>query len=385
MSQPVPSSLQSARTAAMQPSLIRAVYDRRRPSSLNLGLGQPSLPVPDAILDEGQRRLRLGSMGYTANAGLTGLREAIARHHDLEGRRDAASVVVTCGAQEAILAVMMATLDPGDEVVVPDPGFPSYAAVATLLGARAVAVPRDPARGFRLIARDVEQAVTAHTRLLVLNSPGNPTGSVDDDDELRSLAALVDRRDIAVLSDEIYADLCYLPHAVPSIARHTRRVFLVSGLSKSCAMTGFRLGYVVGDPIHMTGVLRAHHMAATCAPTLSQHMAQFVFENPQWLTHHHPIYTERRAAALKALHGLGCPVLQPDGAFYVMIDLSSYTEDSLQLALDLLDQEDVITAPGAAFGHVTRSWLRLTFADEPRVFEDAVTRIGRFLQGRGRR
>ncbi|MBN2360764.1 MAG: pyridoxal phosphate-dependent aminotransferase [Deltaproteobacteria bacterium] len=372
---------QSARTAAVQPSLIRALHDRRRPGSLNLGLGQPSLPVPDPIIDEGLRRLRAGSMGYTANAGLPELRELIAAHHALPGRSGADSAIVTCGAQEAICALFAGLLDPGDEIIVPDPGFPSYEAVARLLGARPVRVARDAADGFRLDAEAVAAAITPRTRAVVVNSPANPTGMVDEEAQLRRLAALAEERDLDIVSDEIYADLHYRPGRVPSAARHTDRAYLVSGLSKNCAMTGFRLGYVIGPPQRMTGVLRAHHMAATCAPVLSQHMAQFVFENPRWLTAQLPIYVERRERALAALRQhVAAPVLEPDGAFYIFADLSAHSDDSLQFALDLLEKTDVITAPGRAFGEAARGWLRLTFADEPAVFAEAAARIGAYLR-----
>ena len=375
----------SDRTAAMQPSLIRAVHDRKRPSSLNLGLGQPSLPVPDPIIDEGLRRLRAGSMGYTANAGLAGLRSAIAAHHALPGRSSADSVVVTCGAQEAIFALLTGLLDPGDEIIVPDPGFPSYEAVARLLGARPIRVARSVASDFRLDVDAIATALSPRTRAVVVNSPANPTGMVDDQAQVERLAALAEERDFDVVSDEIYADLYYRSGRVPSAARHTERAYLISGLSKNCAMTGFRLGYVVGPPARLGGVLRAHHMAATCAPVLSQHMAQFVFENPRWITEQLPIYFERRGRALEALRKhVAAPVLEPDGAFYLFVDLSAHTDDSLQFALDLLDQTDVITAPGRAFGEVARGWLRLTFADEPGVFDEAAKRIGDYLRTRSR-
>lgn len=373
----------SERTAAVQPSLIRAVHDRKRPSSLNLGLGQPSLPVPDPIIDEGLRRLRAGSMGYTANAGMPGLRAAIASHHALPGRTGADSVVVTCGAQEAIFALLTGLLDPGDEIIVPDPGFPSYESIARLLGARPLRVARSAAQGFRLDVDAIAAALTPRTRAVVVNSPANPTGMVDDQAQVERLAALAEARDFDIVSDEIYADLHYRPGRVASAARHTERAYLISGLSKNCAMTGFRLGYVVGPPKRLAGVLRAHHMAATCAPVLSQHMAQFVFENPHWITEQLPIYVERRSRALAALRQhVPAPLLEPDGAFYIFVDLSAHTDDSLQFAFDLLDQTDVITAPGRAFGEVARGWLRLTFADEPGVFSEAAARIGTFLLDR---
>lgn len=380
MARPLVSAV-SARSAATQPSLIRAVHDRKRPSSLNLGLGQPSLKVADEILDEGIRRLRSGPMGYTSNAGLTELRALIAKHHGFSGRDQADNVVITCGAQEALHDVLMAALDPGDEVIISDPAFPSYASIATLLGAKVVTVARRSEDQFRLRCADLLPAISDKTRLVVLNSPGNPTASIDAEDELKQLAALADRYQFSILSDEIYADLNYTGVSHPSIAQHSDRVFFVSGLSKNCAMTGFRLGYVIAETKRIKAVLRCHHMASTCAPVLSQHMAQVVFEQPRWLTHQLPIYQLRRDAAMQALAEKlpQIPFVKPEGAFYILADFSHYTDDSLQLALDILDQSDVITAPGAAFGQRTQSWLRLSFADEPEVFTEAVGRIANYV------
>lgn len=368
----------------LPPSQIRQVYDRRRPSSINLGLGQPTLPVPAEILDEGIRRLRQGPMGYTANAGRPELCALIAAHHALPGRDSADNVIVTCGAQEAVFATMLACLGAGDEVLIPDPVFPSYAMVARFCQARTVRVARRAELGFRLDAQAVIDAVTERTRLIVLNSPCNPTGAIDLLPELERLAELAEQRDLLLLSDEIYADINHSGAAVPSVAALTDRALLISGLSKNCAMTGFRLGYVVGATEILTGVLRAHHMASTCAPVLSQHMAEVAFENPSWLRRHAAEYTARRGPALDILRRhLDAPVIEPEGSFYVMVDLSGHTDDSLQLALDLLEHTDVVTAPGSAFGATTRGWLRLNFAVETAQFEEGVRRIADYLDGCG--
>ena len=375
----------STRAAAMQPSLIRVVHDKKGPDSLNLGLGQPSLAVPDEILDEGLRRLRAGSMGYTSNAGLRELRALIAAHYDLPGRKQADHVVVTCGAQEAIHDVIMASVDPGDEVIVSDPGFPSYAAIATLLGAKVVTVPRRSENNFRLDDGDIAAALTPRTRLVVVNSPGNPTGSVDKEDQLRLLAELAEKHGFNILSDEIYADLVDPAQPAPSIAAFSERVFLISGLSKSLAMTGFRLGYVIADDERIGAVLRCHHMAATCAPVLSQHMAQVAFEDPQrWLRAHWPVYRQRRAEAIDSMRRFLPQIshLEPEGGFYIFADFSDYCDDSLQLALDILQEVDVITAPGRAFGQQAAKWLRFSYADEPDVFAEGLRRVGRFIDGR---
>lgn len=372
----------SARVRSVPPSQIRAVHDARRATSLNLGLGQPSLDVDPAILAAGLRLMEKGSMGYTANAGLPALRAAIAAHHRIPGCDGADNVVVTCGSQEAIVAALAACLDPGDDVLIPDPAFPGYRMAAGFLGANCIAVPRAPEQGFRLDSAAIARALTPRTRAVLVVSPSNPTGMVDDKAEVAALARLADERGFEIISDEIYADLHYGSGNVPSAARCGNRTIVISGLSKNCAMTGFRLGYAVARKEMIQGILRAHSLTTSCAPSLSQYMAQFVFENPQWLKAHLPVYQERRRQALAALAASLPPtvqVLEPEGAFYVMLNVGASCENSFDFALKILDETDVIVTPGSAFGEVTRRWLRLSYADDPAIFAEGVARLGRFL------
>jgi aspartate/methionine/tyrosine aminotransferase len=373
--------LASARVRSVKPSLIRALHDARRPTSLNLGLGQPSLPVERAIIDAGLERLTRGDMGYTANAGLARLRTLIAERHALPNAKTGDHVVVTCGAQEAIFAAMAALLDPGDELVLPDPIFPGYAMAAALLGVTCRTVTRYAANGFRLRSKDVENALTPQTKMVVVNSPCNPTGAIDTPEECQQLAELAERRGLAILSDEIYSDLNYTGRPFVSPANFGDRTIVISGLSKNCAMTGFRLGYLVA-PIHYVAALtRAHAIATTCAPTLAQHMGEFVFEHPEWLTRSLPVYAQRRANALDAMRTnlpqIRC--IEPEGAFYLFADFSDYTTDSLDFAMHILREADVITSPGAAFGEAAPGWLRLSYAGEMETFTEGVVRIARFL------
>ncbi len=383
----------SMRVSAMQSSLIRQVFDRKRPTSINLGLGQPSENVPSEILEEGIRQLRGSDLGYTPNAGMLSLRDKIAKYHNIPHAKAAQNVVITCGAQEAILAVMGVCLDVGDEVIVPDPGFPGYAMAAQFLGAHVVVAPRLEAEQFCLKTSLLEERITPRTRLVVLNSPANPTGKIDAKIELDKLAALAYHHQFWILCDEIYSEILYTTEPMPSVTQFCDRAILVSGLSKSVAMTGFRLGYAIAPDALSANLIRSHAVLTSCAPTLSQHMAHAVFQNPHLLKSHFALYTDRRTRALAALekHIPNAQFIIPDGAFYIMLNCSEFFQnsldsvnslnslDSLDLALKILNEKDVLTTPGLAFGQTTQNWLRLSFAGNPCDFDEGIRRIGEWI------
>jgi aminotransferase len=377
----LPTDAFSARIGNMRQSLIRKVFDHKKNTSINLGLGQPSENVPIHILEEGMRRLKQGDMGYTANAGALSLRDKIAKSHNLPFANSAENVTVTCGAQEAIVAAMAACLDTGDEVIIGDPAFPGYAMAAEFLGARVVTAQRFESENFRLNAGAIAEKVSPRTRLVVLNSPGNPTGQCDTAAELQALAELANEHKFYILCDEIYADILYTDTPMASATQFTNRAILVSGLSKNVAMTGFRLGYLVA-PSSLAGALtRAHAVLTSCAPTLSQHMAEYIFENPALRKAHSALYSERRQNALRALqsHLPTVPHTTPHGAFYILLNCAEFTNNSLDFALKILEETDVLTTPGLAFGESTRQWLRLSFAGTPESFTAGVQRMGDFF------
>lgn len=375
------SSQISSRISAMQPSLIRAVFEKRRASSINLGLGQPSESPPLEILEEGWRQFLASDMGYTSNAGLPQLRKLIAAHHKHAYAFSADNVVVTCGSQEALVAVMAACLNTDDHVLIPDPGFPGYKMTAELLGAVAVPVPRHHRNCFRLCADDLEKAITPKTKLVVINSPANPTGAVDCQDELIRLSNLAEKYNFWILSDEIYSEIYFSDERMPSIADFSNRAIVVSGLSKSAALTGFRLGYAVAPLQISQAIMRAHATTTTCAPTLSQHVAEVIFSNTSNLKMHFELYKTRRIQALECLKKYlpDIEVINPDGAFYIMLKISKFRIDSLEFCLKLVEEEDVIATPGAAFGNVTKEWIRLSFAGNPELFEKGVKKLANFL------
>jgi aminotransferase len=375
----------SSRTSALNPSIIRDMFARRRATSIDLSLGEPAVNADAEVLERALAALRSGPQGYTDNAGLPELREAIARHHHLPERDRVENVIVTVGSEEAVFIAMIGTLDAGDEVLIPEPGYPAYRNIATLIGAVPVPYPIDRATGLVARADAIAARIGPKTRVLILNSPSNPFGTIDEELELVKIAALAESHELTVISDEIYRDLSYRAAPLPSIATMTSRALLISGLSKSCAMTGFRLGYLIADAALVKKMTLAHQLIATCAPRLSQLMAVEVFKDTRRLRAHVPYYEASRAALREAARALppNAPMMLGDGAFYAILDISAYARgDSLAFAIELLDKEDVVAVPGIAFGPNGHWFLRLSYAAGAELAREGLTRIARFIESR---
>lgn len=380
----------SDRVARLAPSIIREMSGRRRSTSIDLSLGEPSTQVEPDVLQRAYDGLRAGPQGYTENAGMMPLREAIAAHYALPGRERGENVIVTVGSEEAVFLAMISTLDPGDEVLVPDPGYPAYRNIAGLIGA--VPVPYPITRESGLVARPDELAarITGRTRVIVLNGPSNPFGTIDGADGLARIAALADTRGLTVISDEIYADLAYGDaYPVPSICRMTSNTVFVGGLSKSCSMTGLRLGYLIAGAAEVKKMTLAHQLMVTCAARIAQLAALEVFREPSRLRAFIPHYERARAelARVASLLPGDAPLFVGPGAFYAILDVSRYTGDggTLALAMELLDAEDVVVVPGVAFGSPSGDWFwRLSYAAGAEAVSEGLTRIARFLRARVR-
>lgn len=371
----------SARARALSPSVIREMNGRRRPTSIDLTLGQPALPPDPEVLERATRAMAHAGYGYTENAGLLALRELIAAHHRLPGRERPENVIVTVGSEEAVFLALMASVDEGAEVLIPEPGYPAYPGIVRTIGAVPVTYPIQLATGLVARAEELAARITPRTRALVLNTPSNPFGSVDERAELEAIAALAARHALVVLTDEIYRDLVY-GDEVTSIAQLAERVIFVGGLSKSCAFTGLRLGYLIADAPFVKQATLLHQLLVTCAPRLAQHAAIEVFREPERLRAHLPYYVEARAALERAAPSLpeGVTLRLGDGAFYAILDVSRYTSgDPMTLALALLEEEDVVVVPGTAFGPSGHWFWRLSYAVGAEQAAEGLTRIGRFL------
>lgn len=375
------------RAARLSPSIIRQMASRRRPDSLDLTLGQPCLPPDPALLEAGRRRLERGGHGYTENAGLAELRARVAAHHGLPGRGGPEHVVMTVGSEQGLYIAMTATLDAGDEILVPEPGFPAYPAIAKLVNAHPVPYPVDVEGGLVPRAEAIAPLITARTRAIVINDPSNPFGAILPADELDRLAALVEAHGLVAITDEIYRSLRYDGGAPDSVALRTGRAVVVGGLSKSCALTGHRIGYVIAPEALADRLVLVNQMMVTCAPRPAQHIALEAFERPEALTAHVPFYENTREVMREAAEGLpaDAPLRLGSGGFYAVLDVRAYAAgDPMALALDLLERENVAVVPGLAFGPSGDWFWRMSYAAGPEVVQEALRRIADFLVRRSK-
>jgi aminotransferase len=367
--------------ADIQPSYIRALNDRKRPTSLNLGLGEPSVRPDRDLVEAGLERFHNGVQGYTTNAGLPELREHIARFRKDVGA-DAARMMVTLGSQEAVFTALGAMLNPGDEIVVMDPAFNIYGPISRLFGAKPVSVTMDPDEGFALHADKVRAAITPRTKAVCVVSPGNPTGRALNEKDARALAAMAEDTGVTLLVDEIYRELHHTPAPAPSPGEYTRRAITIGGMSKNCAMTGMRLGWVILPDYLSSTAFKLHQLCATCAPALSQHIAIAAFEKGA-LFRHRSMYTDRLDVTLAAVkEHLGLAPRRPEGAFYLMLDLRKAGVPSVDISNALLEHKDVVMVPGEAFGPSTQGFFRLSFAQDTPIVLEGIRRLGELLRER---
>lgn len=376
--------LVSERAARLEPSIIRDMSRRRRDSSVDLTLGQPSLPPDEGVIERAYARLAREGHGYTENAGLAELRGMVAEHHGLPGRGGPEHVVMAVGSEQGLYLALTAAVDPWDEVLVPEPSFPAYRGICGLVGAVPVPYPVTVESGLVPRVEALEARRSDRTRAVVINDPSNPFGAVIPKDELDRLATWVDRHQLVAVTDEIYRDLRYDGAAPDSLALRTERAILVGGLSKSCALTGHRLGYVIAESDLAARMVLVNQMMVTCAPRPAQYVALEIFSKPELLRAHVPFYEKTRATLREVAEGLPktAPLHLGDGAFYAVLDVRAHAhDDPLALALELLEAEDVVVVPGTAFGPSGTWFWRMSYAAGPDVAGEGLRRIGRFLSG----
>ena len=372
----------SSRLRGMQKTLIRRMHDLADSSSIDLGLGELRFPTPAPILEHVRENLVNWKLGYTPNEGYPELRELLAAKSGRDVTAD--RIFVTVGAQEALLAVLMAVVETGDEVLVPDPGYPAYPSLVRLAGGGPKPYPLLPEDGFKAGANRILGLVGEKTKAVILNSPNNPTGAVYAREELEKLALGLRRTSTLAISDEVYGEIAF-GERPESISSYTDRCAEINSFSKTYCMTGWRIGWCV-VPAELTRPLAAfQQLSVTCAPAISQRAAIFALNGfaDEDVKRNLGELARRRAVALKCLEDntdLGC--VAPGGAFYLFVDVSdkrSRFGSSLDIALALLKKEKVVTIPGIAFGAGGEGYLRLSFAAEPGDIVEGIRRLGRFL------
>lgn len=369
--------------AQIAPSLIRELNAKKRPDSLDFGLGEPTLRPDPALFELATRWVAEHGCPYTPNAGFGWLREAIARHYAYPGYDRLANVCVTNGSQEALYLAIKALLDPNeDEVVVVEPGYPLYPKLCQMEGIASRTVTLASETGFAPSAETVLAALGPKTRMIVLSSPCNPSGRIWPEHELRALAqGLLNRpgAPVWVLSDEVYRELYYAPEAPASIAQFYPHALVANSLSKSNALTGLRLGWLLAPAEVMPAIIKVHQFVTTAASTFAQVVAGEVFRIPGKLGEHRPHYAALRETLIRHLNAAGLDFIPPEGAFYCLIRLPGpLAADSIETAYTLLDQANVVVTPGKAFG--AEGWLRLSWVSPPEVLAEGITRLGTALR-----
>ncbi|HUE81366.1 MAG TPA: aminotransferase class I/II-fold pyridoxal phosphate-dependent enzyme [Pyrinomonadaceae bacterium] len=367
------------RLRGIEKSVIRQVFDRALPDSINLGLGEPDLPTPEVIKQAAVRVITGEQNGYTSHAGLRELRELVAADYpQLAVNQD--QVIITAGSQEALYLALLTLVDEGDEVLLPDPGFVAYPTIVRMAGGVPVYYRLPASEGFGFDGKEFRRKLSPRTKVVVCISPSNPTGRCLSKTDLESMAEAVGFFSPYVISDEIYRDLYFTVERPESISSFYPRTIVLSGLSKSMSMTGWRLGWMCGDAAVVQRALVLHGYVTTCASTVSQKAALTAWtdEAKRAREEMRSTFRKRRDHLLRLLtQELGVQPVTPDGAFYTMVDVGKFGA-SMTVSEAMLE-ERVITVPGVAFGNEGEGFLRVSFcADESRLTE-GVNRMGKAL------
>lgn len=372
----------------IQPSGIRKFFDivSEMEDAISLGVGEPDFDTPWHIRDEGIYSLEKGRTFYTSNAGLKELKIEISKflerkcniHYDYQEE-----VLVTVGGSEAIDIAMRAMLDPGDEVLIPQPSYVSYLPCAVLANGKPVVINLKAENEFRLTREELEAAITPKTKLLVLPFPNNPTGAIMERSDLEAIAEVVKEHDLFVLSDEIYASLTYKEEhvSIASLPGMQERTILINGFSKSHAMTGWRLGYACGPEVIIKQMLKIHQYAIMCAPTTSQYAAVDALRNGDGdVERMREEYNERRRYLMHRFRQMGLDCFEPYGAFYCFPCIKEFGMSSDEFAENLLRAEKVAVVPGTAFGDCGEGFIRISYAYSLDSLKEALDRMERYIQ-----
>ena len=370
------------------PSGIRKFFDivSEMKDAISLGVGEPDFDTPWHIREEGIFSLEKGQTFYTSNAGLKELKVEICNY--LERRFGvsydfADECMVTVGGSEAIDIALRAMLDPGDEVLIPQPSYVSYPPCTILAGGVPVSIQLEEKDQFRLTKEKLLEAITPKTKVLILPFPNNPTGSIMELEDLKAIAEVIEEHDLYVISDEIYSELTYTVHHVTlaSLPGMKERTVLINGFSKSYAMTGWRLGYACAPKMILQQMLKIHQFAIMCAPTTSQYAAVEALKNgDEDVAEMREAYDERRKYLVEAFNAIGMDCYEPQGAFYVFPCIKRFGMSSDEFALKLLEEEKVAVVPGTAFGDCGEGYLRVSYAYSMKNLQNAMARIEAFCK-----
>lgn len=378
----------SKQITEIKPSGIRKFFDiaSERKDVISLGVGEPDFDTPWHIRDEGIYSLEKGKTFYTSNAGLMELREEICKYYSRRFNVDytpKSDVIITVGGSEAIDIALRAMVDPGDEVIIPQPCYVSYEPCAILAGGKPVIIELKNENQFRLTPEELLAAITDKTKILVLAFPNNPTGAIMEKEDLEKIAKICIEKDIFVLSDEIYAELTYNKEhvTIASLPGMQERTIVINGFSKAYAMTGWRLGYALGPKEIIAQMTKIHQFCIMCAPTTSQYAAVEALRNGDSdVDMMRQSYNQRRNFLMNAFKEMKLPCFEPFGAFYVFPDIREFNMTSEEFAFALIDAENLAVVPGTAFGDSGEGFLRISYAYSLEKLKIAMERMARFVE-----
>lgn len=378
----------SKKVIDIKPSGIRKFFDvvSEMPDAISLGVGEPDFDTPWHIRDEGIYTLEQGRTFYTSNAGLLELRQEICAYYarKFHASYDAKQeCVITVGGSEGIDIALRAMLDPGDEVIIPEPCYVSYLPCVELADGVPIRIALQAKNEFRLTAEELEAAITDKTKLVILPFPNNPTGAIMEKKDLEQIAEVILRHDLYVLSDEIYAELTYKQQhvSIASLPGMKERTIIINGFSKAYAMTGWRLGYALAPKLICGQMIKIHQFAIMCAPTNSQYAAiDAIRTGDKDIAVMVRAYDQRRRFLMQTFREMGIECFEPFGAFYVFPCIKQYGMTSEEFAEKLLMQEKVAVVPGTAFGDCGEGYLRISYAYSIEELKEAFGRIQHFIE-----
>ena len=379
----------SDKSQKLKPSGIRKFFDIAAgvPDIISLSVGEPDFKTPWAIRRDAISVLEKGQTKYTSNAGMVELRKAVSDYfcRTINVSYDPGNeVIITVGGSEAIDIALRALVNPGDEVIIPEPSFVSYSPIVELMGGIPVPAMTREEDSFKLTPEILKPLITAKTKALILSFPSNPTGAVMRRDELEKIASVLKNTDIIVISDEIYSELTYgVKHvSIAELGDMRERVIIINGFSKAFAMTGWRLGFAAAPAPIIAQMLKIHQYAVMCSPTVSQYAAiTALYDCDGEVREMVEEYDMRRRLIVKGFEEIGLNCLTPEGAFYVFPSIKSTGLTSQEFCTRLIKEKSVAVVPGDAFGECGEGYVRVSYAYSIKHLTTAIKRIGEFLQG----
>jgi len=378
----------SKKIIEIEPSGIRKFFDvaNEMKDAISLGVGEPDFDTPWRIREEGIFSLERGRTFYTSNAGLQELRDEICNYLErkIHVRYDSRhETLVTVGGSEAIDVGLRCMLDPGDEVLIPQPSYVSYLPCTVMADGKPVVIPLQYENEFKLTVEDLEKYISPRTKVLIMPFPNNPTGSIMTKEDLEPVAEFVKEHDLYVISDEIYSELTYKTEhvSIASLPGMRERTIVINGFSKGFAMTGWRPGYCCGPETIIEQMVKLHQFAIMCAPTNSQYAAIEGLRNcDDEVEEMRKSYNQRRRFLMHEFARMGLECFEPFGAFYVFPSILEFNMTSEEFATRLLEEEKVAVVPGTAFGKCGEGFLRISYAYSLDDLKEALGRLGSFIQ-----